>query len=224
MQSSVLSGCAIFQIVIIAAGMHRGARSIAGYETLKWLGSMLFTKVFGLTLVTQAGAHISQIIILKYPTTLVCLAFWVLAAAASGLFWRIARLGGAAGRLCLGMALLSLLVNLMGSVGTLDALIRGDWRYFFPGLLLIWLMVVIVSSEERRLDGKGPWRRGVHGLVALVLLTGVVDAIRHRAELEQRTTPDWQAQVTAWRSDPGSPIHLSPVWWTNDLHLRPHPQ
>jgi hypothetical protein len=107
--------------------------------------------------------------------------------------------------------------SLTGALGDARAMLLGvepNARYaFVPGVLALWLLLFNVQQL-----------RSARSLAcALVLAWGLgAGAGGWRETLRWREQwPEWPAQVTAWRWDPRTPLHIWPRGWTMELVPRP---
>jgi hypothetical protein len=116
------------------------------------------------------------------------------------------------------MGLLSLAFNYAGDPAPVQTTFTGESRYFFTGLALLWLILVL-GFEETRTAG-GFHHRVAKAVLVIALTSGVIDAVGYW-EPFQGVEPRWREQVAAWRKDPGHAIRVAPPGWQDRVQLRP---
>ena len=218
LQAAILTVCSLLQAFVILH-FRAGGRSASGLGKLAWFGPVLVLKIFSVAFFGRLGAFLAQDIVLYHPVPAVCLLFWMLALLSLLVFWRLAGIGGNAGRLCFGLALAILALDYTAIGEPLDVIFIGAFRYVFTGSLLLWLVALIAFVRTEH-SGTLKERRFASILLTLLLFWGVVDAAGYWTRFQART-PDWQTEVARWRKDPHALIHVFPATWPPTMHLSP---
>jgi hypothetical protein len=228
LQAAILVACSTVQGLILLHTLRSGTRSLGGMVKAEWFGPLLFLKIFSVMLLTRLGAFAAQHLVLHHPGLPVLFLFWLLTLFCCALFWKLAKMGGEAGKLCFGMALASLAFNYIGIAEPLHTLFIGAFRYFFSGFALLSMVLVLASakavpsSPKEPKAPRAPETKLALRLICLVLASGAIDAAGYWGRL-QRSNPSWRGQVAAWRTNPDTPIRVSPEDWPYRIHLQSHP-
>lgn len=219
LQAAILTLCSLTQAFVILH-FHGGGRSPTDPAKLEWFGPFIFLKIFTVAFLGRLAAFLAQRLVIHHPGAAVCLLYWLLAVVSTLFFWRLARMGGHAGRLCFALAMGSLLLDFTAIAETVSSLFIGAFRYVFTGSLLLWLLPLIAYAQADR-TGNVRQRKLALSCLCLFLAWGTVDAVGYWTRF-QNLTPRWQPQIAAWRRDPATAIHVSPAPWLDTMHLHPH--
>ena len=219
LQAAILTLGALVQAFVILY-FRAGGRSASGLAKLAWFGPVLVLKVFSVAFFGRLAAFLAQRIVIHHPVPAVCIFLWLLAIPAFAVFWRLARLGGEAGRLCFFMALAIFALDYTAIGEPLPIVFIGAFRYVFTGSLLLWFLPLITYAKAIE-DGNLRQRKLAISCLCLFLAWGLIDAVGYWTRF-QNLNPRWQPQVAAWRRDSATPIHVSPAPWIPTMHLHPH--
>ncbi len=220
LQAVILTACSVVQGLVIAHTLRSGARALSGSGKVVWFGPVLLLKVFAVTFFGRGAAFLAQQIVIRHTNLAVLVGFWLLALAAMLVLWRVARMGGAAGKLCFAMALTSLAFDYSAIGEPLQVIFIGAFRYVFSGFVLLWFVPLLAYSRAWQ-AGQVRERRVALYFMYVILFWGLVDAVGYWTRF-QRLGPSWSSQVAAWRRDPARPISVMPPDWPYQVHLRPH--
>jgi len=218
-QAAILLLCSILQASVLLGAVRTGARDIADPVKLEWFGPVLVLKIFSVTFFTRLGAFLSQRIVIRHQNLAVCLLFWAICLLFLAFFWKMAKIGGWAAKMCFGMALVSLSANYIGIGESLSILFIGTFRYFFTGFVLLWMVLALANgSASQRVEISN--RRLAKAAIYLALFCGGLDAAGYWSRF-QDLDPRWSEQVRAWRANPETPIRVCPSTWLYPIHLHP---
>jgi hypothetical protein len=220
LQAAVVTIGTLVEAILLLRFLHAGARPLSSAAKDAWFGPVLVLKIFSVSVFGRPGAFLAQRIVLAHTTPAICVVFWIPALLLLALFWRMARHGGSAGMTIFAIAMASLVFDNAGTIGSLQTILIGAFRYYFTGFVLLWMLPVLALAGSKH-DKSSGGRKLPLALCCLFLFWGAVDSIGYWSRL-QNVVPDWQDQVAAWRKDPHTPIMVAPPGWKTPMYLQPH--
>ena len=228
-QASVLTTCALLQIVVVLRNMHSGARHVVfqpsglapeflvNYITMPFLGRAIETVVSALILNQSrhlAAAHvnganlISTLLNHHLPLTPPFLAIWgvldILFIAV--LAWVTEDKSDRSSWWLLTMAVWLAIASMSGSLGGTYSIAE---RYAFPSAVLMGFSLLLTAF--RATTGKTR-RTAAKCLLAIFLLSGSLDYFYYPRWMayERPAGPDWYIQARQWEHDPAQKLSIWP--------------
>jgi hypothetical protein len=227
-QASLLSLCALIQVIAIGRGMEQGERQFR--VSLPVITGAAYAKLIAGPLAPKQSATHQMLQIQQTMAQGGSLPDWVWLVTAGGLGGLLLVCWASRRPAALLLVAACLWITLLASPGSREArseqtllihLVGAD-RYYYAPQFFLFLALLIATGPETRLPS--PWRALSALWLGAALAMGAINFIRGPLDTPQFFMgPSWSNQVAQWRKDPSQPLAVWPPPWHLNLPLQPGP-